>query len=337
MHHGGDSTSQLDDLVSRYDRDLVTEGLISADQLTIAKISRENLGTDLGGVLIRKGFMTEEKLLEFVANKVGVAHVILGDITIDTDLTRKLPVHLARQHKVVPFAKEKDRVRVAMANPYNSFALDDLRDLYKSEIEPCLASLHEIEEAIDHCFETGSTDEERIFSLEVIPEIDSQNEIETRKMQEMALGPKVVATVNNMIARAKAEGASDIHIEPDRERVLLRYRIDGMLRERGMIAKGMLLPVVSRIKILSGMDIAERRVPQDGRIRVAIVGKPLDLRISTCPTQHGEKIVIRLLSRESLRSIEDLGFNESQRHLFSDVITRSHGIFLVTGPTGSGK
>src|SRR5690606_1582840 len=154
----------------------------------------------------------------------------------------------------------------------------------------------EVDEILERYFSEDDGEAEKLMTLEASEE--GNPDLETRKMQEMALGPKVVAVVNNITARASLEKASDSHIEPSRTKLTIRYRIDGLLRERGTMAKNMLMPVTSRIKILAGLDIAERRVPQDGRVRVLLVGKPLDMRISTCPTQHGEKIVIRLLSKE---------------------------------------
>jgi type IV pilus assembly protein PilB len=325
------------EIIARYEKELVSEGLVTADKLSIAKISQENLGLDLGSVLVKKGFVTEEALLAFVAKQLKIPFVSLKDFKLNAEIIHRIPLHIARQHVVIPIKKDGKKISVAMANPFDSFARDDLKDYLRAEIEPCLVSAHEISEALDRYYEGNLEEEESIPVVEVTSEADVQTESATRKMQEMALGPKVVSAVNNMLARASAERASDIHIEPVRSNVRVRFRIDGLLRDRGSMVKSMQLPVISRIKILAGLDIAERRVPQDGRVRILLVGKPLDLRISTCPTQHGEKVVIRLLAKENVRSVEALGFNDAERRVFSDIITKSHGIFLITGPTGSGK
>ncbi len=324
------------EILLKHEHALVGEGLISGDQLAIAKISQENLGLDLGSVLLKKGFVSEGTLLDFMARRLGISYVSLKDYQLNADLVRRVPLHVARHHKIIPLSMIDGKLSLAMVNPFDAFAKDDLKELFKAEVEPCLASLKEIEESLDLMFNDNDEDAERLMTVEVT-ETGAHSEAETRKMQEMALGPKVVSVVNNIIARANSERASDVHIEPYRNKLVVRYRIDGLLRERGTLAKSMQMPVISRIKILAGLDIAERRVPQDGRVRVLLVGKPLDMRISTCPTQHGEKIVIRLLSKDQVRSIESLGFSEHERKVFSDIISKTHGIFLSTGPTGSGK
>ncbi|MBI4411544.1 MAG: type II/IV secretion system protein [Deltaproteobacteria bacterium] len=337
MLNPGGTPFQGSSTILKFEKDLVAEGLVTADQLSIAHISKENLGLDLGSILIKKGFVTETKLLEFLARHTQIPYVSLKEESIDPEIVRQMPLHLARQHKAVPFAEKDGKIRVAMANPFDSFARDDLKDLLKTEIEPCLASLKEIQETIDQHAEGTKVDDEKILTVILPSKSEQESEEETRKMQAMASGPQVVAAVNQLIARSNAEKASDIHIEPGRNQVHVRFRVDGLLRERGQMPKSMHLPVVSRIKILAGLDIAERRVPQDGRVRVLLVGKPLDMRVSTCPTQFGEKVVIRLLSKDTVINIESLGFREKDRKLFSDIISKSHGIFLATGPTGSGK
>ncbi len=328
---------QSGETLERYEKDLVAAGLISADQLLIAHISQENLGLDLGSVLIKKGYVTENKLLEFMAAKLGVPFINLANEQIDPEILHKLPLHLARKYQAIPLAINEEGIRLAMANPFDRFTLEDLKEILKIKIEPCLVSGREIEETLNKYYGGHLVDENERLTIDISADSQSLREEDTRKIQELASGPKIVAAVDGMIARASAEGVSDIHIEPSRQNVMIRYRVDGLLREAGRLSKNMHLPVVSRIKILAGLDIAERRVPQDGRVRVLLVAKPLDMRISTCPTQFGEKVVIRLLSKEKVRSIEDLGFADKERKVFCDVISKSHGTFLVTGPTGSGK
>lgn len=337
MHQTAKPIFQGDSTLSKYEKELVEKGLVSQAQLEIAKISKENLGLDLGSVLIKKGFVTEVKLLEFIAQKKNIPFISLKDLQIDSEVVHRVPLHIARQHMLIPIAKHENKIRVAMANPFDSFALDDLKDIFRAEIEAYLVSSVEIGKAIEKYFEGGDLEKNASITLEVVSDTGDQSQSETRLMQEMASGPKVINAVNQIIARADMDKASDIHIEPRQHEVLVRYRIDGLLRDKDRLIKSMQLPLISRIKIIGGLDIAERRVPQDGRVRVMLVGKPLDLRISTCPTQYGEKIVIRLLSKDGVRSIEALGFGEKERRLFSDIISKSHGIFLATGPTGSGK
>lgn len=323
--------------IGKYERNLVAEGLITDDQLAIANISKENLGLDLGSVLIKKGFVTEDQLLKFLAKQLKIPFLDLASVQFDEELVKRIPIHMAKQHRVIPIRKKGNVIEVGMVNPFDSFAIDDLKELCRAEIEPYLINGRELEALLDKFSGDENVEADNLITIEVSSDTSGVSESETRKMAEMALGPKVVAVVNNIIARAAADKASDIHIEPTRTKVQIRYRIDGLLKEKGTLAKTMHLPVVSRIKIMAGLDIAERRVPQDGRVRIQLVGKPVDMRISTCPTQHGEKIVIRLLTKDGVKGIEGLGFSEKERKAFSDIITKSHGIFLSTGPTGSGK
>lgn len=329
---------QGSETLERYEKDLVAEGLISADQLSIARISQDNLGLDLGSVLIKKGYVTEKKLLQFMAIRLGVPFLSLSGESVNPEILHKLPLHLAKKYQAIPITFTEDGIRLAMANPFDKFILEDLREILKTKIEPCLVSGQEIEDTLNRYYgDNLATGNEKLI-VDIIGEnSQSLREEDTRKIQELASGPRIVSAVDGMIARAASEGASDIHVEPTRNMVMIRYRVDGLLKEVGRLNKNMHLPVVSRIKILAGLDIAERRVPQDGRVRVLMVAKPLDMRISTCPTQFGEKVVIRLLSKEKIRSIEDLGFADKERKVFCDTVSKSHGIFLVTGPTGSGK
>ncbi len=338
MYSPGEDRFQVGEALKPFEKFLVDEGLITTDQLAIANISKENLGLDLGSVLIKRGFITENKLLEFFSRHSKVPFVSVKNYDLDPEIARMIPLHIAKQHLIIPIKKKGDKICVAMANPFDTYALDDLKDaLEGQESIPYLASAREILETIDRYFEGNAAEENITLTIQVASDADAAGAEEARKMQEMASGTKIVSAVNSMIARAHAEKASDIHIEPSRKKTRIRFRVDGLLRERGTLAKTMLLPIVSRIKILAGLDIAEHRIPQDGRVRVLLVGKPLDLRISTCPTQFGEKVVIRIHTQDEVRNIETLGFLEQERKVFSEIISKSHGIFLATGPTGSGK
>lgn len=328
---------QGSEVIEKYQDTLVEKGLISQSQLAIAKISQENLGLDLGAVLIKKKFVDQNQLLSFVADVQGIPFISLKDIELDPEVVHKLPFHLAKQNQAVPFGVKDGKVQIAMANPFSSFIIEDIKEMIRSDVIPYLVNAEEIDEVLASFVEHDVTDQNQLLAIEVTSAKEAEGSAETKKMEEMASGPKVVAMVNNILAKANNERASDIHIEPQRDSLRIRFRVDGLLRERGNLDKSMQLPITSRVKILGGLDIAERRVPQDGRVRILLVGKPLDLRISTCPTQHGEKIVIRLLAKEGVKSIDSLGFSKTERKTFQDIITKSHGIFLVTGPTGSGK
>ena len=322
------------DLSNRLVVKLVQEGLITQDQLAVAKVSEENLGENLGSILIKKGFLSEHQLLEFVGKHLRVPYISLKTRHIDWDLVRALPEQLVKKHCFLPFEREGKKIRVAMSNPLDAFASDDLKANFGEDLEIFLASPAEIQDQLKLAYNSP----ERSGDKEVEITVDALNsEVSTKKIQEIASGPKVIHAVNQIISRAWQEQSSDIHVEPTQEGTRVRYRVDGLLEERDHFSKEMHLPIVSRIKILAGLDIAEHRIPQDGRVRLHLMGRSLDLRVATCPTQHGEKVVLRLLSKEAVKGIDGLGFRDRDRKLFSDIISKPHGVFLATGPTGSGK
>lgn len=326
-------------LMERLTTEMVKEGLISPDQLAVARVSHETMGEDISDILIRKGFVSEPDFLNFLAQYLSIPYVSLKKYVIDRDLVHKVPLSVARRHRLIPLRKEDKEVVVAMSDPLNLHAVEDLRQTLGCKIRAVLASSYEIDEAIQKTYSLKRSLSE--VSLELVESVSSDEQMtsmhEGRRLEEIATGPKVVQLTNEIIVRASQEGASDIHIEPRRTGVHVRYRVDGLLEERQILASEMHLPIISRIKIISGMDIAERRQPQDGRLRLKIGGKPVDVRVSTYPTLHGEKAVLRILSTGGGLSIEDLGFSESERKIFSELCGVPHGIFLVTGPTGSGK
>lgn len=324
---------------------MIKEGLLTKDQLILAKASEENLGIDLGSILIKRGFVKEEDLLKFIAQKIHVPFYKPQEKEIDPEVLRQFPFHLAKKHAALPLCKdrrdpESGKIIVVMADPTSGEAIEDLRSYYPGGYEMLLGSPEMILNLIDkhhqqsNVFEGGTRGK---LELAKTPDEEIQTELETKKIHEIASGAKVISAVNNIIIGAKKVGASDIHIEPYRDNVRIRYRIDGILYEKGNLPRSMNLPVVSRIKIMANLNIAERRVPQDGRTRVTMLGQSLDLRISTCPTQFGEKVVLRLLSKENVKTIEALGFSDRDRKIFTEIISNPNGIFLVTGPTGSGK
>lgn len=345
---GGVSLSMTKDLIHR----MVAEGLITEDQLAVAQVSQESLGQDLERILVKKGFITEDQLLTFLARSLQMPYVHLKKGSVQPELVQKVPFHVARRYHLIPLRQEGPVLVVAMSDPLNRFALDDIRAATHSEIKPVLASSDEIDFLIDHFYATKTSPREKGFKsaksgesgepAESIGEtaeyfFEETAEIGGEKLAEIATGPRIVQTVNQIIMEAWREKASDVHIEPWRDSILVRYRIYGFLEERQRLPRELLLPVVSRIKILGGLDIAERRAPQDGRVRMRCGGKDLDIRVATYPTVNGEKVVLRLLSRDSIVGIDSLGFSEKDRKIFTELIAKNHGIFLVTGPTGSGK
>lgn len=318
-------------------KELVDAELISADQLAVAQETQRNLGGDLGHILIKKGFITEEQVLEFLSQRINIPFVSLRDYTIDPDVTKFVPISLAKKYHFMPLFKIEDTLTIAMADPLDVFAIDELRAALKCRIQPVLASGAEIERLVGENYRLLEVTEEGGEDIEVIQYGVETEEGMADRLKEMASGAKIVAEVNRIIRSAVREGASDIHIEPMANSLKVRNRVDGLLEERIILPRQMHLPIVTRTKIMAAMDIAERRVPQDGRVRLKVKGQVVDMRISSYPTMHGEKIVIRLLTRERILGLESLGFTEEERKIFERIIARTHGIFLVTGPTGSGK
>ena len=326
-------------IVDNFAEQMVDEGLVSKDQLTVARVSQQTLGEDLGHILIKKGFVTEEQLLSFMGKALSIPFISLRTIAVPPELVQRIPLHLARRYHAIPVREEGDAVVIAMSNPMDRSAIDDIRAALHDEIRPVLASMEEIDRLIESSYKVQRLEKGKPSErIEVMAfSFDEGGDTTGEKLEKIATGPKIVQTVTNLIVQAYQEKASDIHIEPSADRIRIRYRIDGLLEEKQRLPREMHLPVVSRIKIMGGLDIAERRIPQDGRVRIRIGGIALDLRVSTCPTLYGEKVVLRLLSKDAVIDIESLGFSEKERKIFTELVTRSHGIFLVTGPTGSGK
>ncbi len=316
---------------------LVDEGLISPDQLAVAQETLKNLGGDLGHVLIKKGFISEEQVLEFLSQRLNIPFMSLKDYTIDQEVIKLVPVSLAKKYHFMPLFKIEDTITVAMADPLDVFALDDLRSALKCRIQPVLASAAEIEKLVAESYRLVEPSDEKADEIEVVEYGADTGEEVADRLREIASGARIVSEVNRIMRTAVRENASDIHIEPQAGAIKIRNRIDGVLEERIILPKQMQLPIVTRIKIIANMDIAERRVPQDGRVRIRLAGHLLDMRISTYPTMYGEKVVIRLLAKEQVLGLESLGMYPEERTVFEKIITAPHGIFLVSGPTGSGK
>ena len=328
------------DALRKFADDLVTENLITHDQLILAKASEQNLGIDIGHILIARGFIKEEALLEFVAKKINTPIIQPTDDEIDVLTLQMLPFEIAKKHLILPVYKnEANQVTVIMSDPNNPAAKEEMRGYFPDGVNIGLATPKFILDLLQKKHENKSHDALSNVALEMETgnSDDLQTEVETRRIQEIASGPKIISAVNNIIANAKKDAASDIHIEPFRETVRVRYRVDGVLIDKGSLPKSMHMALVSRIKIMGGLDIAERRTPQDGKSRVTLMGRPLDLRISTLPTQFGEKIVMRLFATDNSKTIDSLGFNKEDQKKFLSIIGKPNGIFLVTGPTGSGK
>jgi type IV pilus assembly protein PilB len=318
-------------------QELVAAGLITTDQLAVAQETKKNLGGHFGHILLKKGFIVKEQVLEFLKEHLNIPTVSLDDYAVDPEVTKLVPMSLAKRYHFMPLYKTEDIMTVAMGDPLFVLAIDELRAALKCRVSPVLAPPDKIERLISESYRMVDIAEEAGEGIEIVRYgAEAATEVADR-LKEMASGARVVSEVNKIIRSASKEHASDIHIESMANSLKIRNRVDGVLQERIILSKKMHLPIVTRIKLMAGMDIAERRVPQDGRVRIRANGTLMDMRVSTYPTMHGEKVVIRLLSKEQLIGLESLGFTDEQRRTFERIISRPHGIFLVTGPTGSGK
>jgi len=325
---------------------LVEEGFITERQLEKAKADAERRGDPLQKALVSMGFVSDKDIVESMGKQMGVAFVDLDRIEVDIDLAKSIPEHLAQRYKVIPVTQKDNRLTLAMVDPLNVLAIDDIRLITGFDIEPVIATEEEILKAIARLFgvtdmvavedtvkEISATD---FGAMEVEDEIEE--EIALDKLKELVDEAPIVRVVNLIISQAINDKASDIHIEPEARSVRVRYRVDGVLHDVMSPPKHIQAPMVSRIKIMSTMDIAERRIPQDGKIHLRHDGREFDLRVSTVPTIHGEKVVMRILDKGSVMlGLNKLGFSEENQRLFEDIVEKPYGMILVTGPTGSGK
>jgi len=316
-------------------RDLLADsGLLTAEQLQQALRECERTGDRLQAVVVRLGFASEEKVLQFLADRLSLQYVREVERLLNPEVLLKVPSEFALRHQVLPLQQENGTLVVATADPLNVSALDDLRLLVNGEVRPVLAPASEIAEAIEQFYM------ERIFRDMAELQVDDQavDELEVSDLQKMASEALVIKLVNLALHQAIQDRASDIHIEPFETHTRIRYRIDGVLHEASSPPKRLHPAIVSRVKILADLNIAERRLPQDGRIRLRFSGRQIDMRVSIVPTLFGEGVVIRLLDKSlGLMELEDLGMPAAVLSQFATIIRKPHGSILVTGPTGSGK
>jgi len=316
-------------------RDLLADsGLLTTEQLQQASRECERTGQPLQAVVVRLGLAPEEAVLRYLAERLGLEYVRDVERLLNPAVLLKVPSEFALRHQILPLQQENGALVVVTADPLNVSALDDLRLLVNCEIRPVLAPASEIAEAIQQSYM------ERMFRDMDEVQVDelATDGLEVSDLQKMASETLVIKLVNLMLHQAIQDRASDIHVEPFESHTRIRYRIDGVLHEASAPPKRLHPAIVSRIKILADLNIAERRLPQDGRIRMRFSGRQIDMRVSTVPTLFGEGVVIRLLDKSvGLMELEDLGMPAATLAKFVSVIHKPHGIILATGPTGSGK
>jgi type IV pilus assembly protein PilB len=312
---------------------LVEQGLIDERQLAEASEEQRTTGRSLGRVLVDRRAVTEKDLVAAVATQIGMPFVDLADHDVDPRAATLVGDATLRKHVVLPIGFVDGKLLLAMSDPSNVVAIDDVRTITKMDVRPCVATRDDVIKAIDKYAAMSEDMEAMAEGL-----ADEDDDLDLSDLRAVTEDAPIVKFVNLMIAQAVADGASDIHIEPGEKDLRVRYRIDGVLHEVMRAPRAIQAGVISRLKIMAEVDIAERRVPQDGRISVTTNHKSIDLRFSTLPTVYGEKVVMRILDKTSVMlQLEDLGFLAHNQARFALSYNKPYGTILVTGPTGSGK
>ncbi len=317
---------------------LIEHHLIDAQQLDEAlRKQKEEPGKKLGDILTESGVITETDLMKAMGAHLNVPYVDLAGLTIDAKIPGKIPESIARKYMVVPIAVDDRTITVATNDPLNYYALDDIRLATNMEVKVVLSTTAKIQAVIDRYFSTQqAVNAAQDLSREQQPQVQTVD-LEDQLGDRIGNAP-VVRLVNSIITQAVKLGASDIHIEPMEKETRVRVRVDGVLQNQMTLTASSHATIVTRLKIMSNMNIAERRIPQDGRIEMQVDGKPIDLRISTLPTVTGEKMVIRVLGgASSVVSRAKLGIVGENARRFDDLLKAPTGMVLVSGPTGSGK
>jgi general secretion pathway protein E/type IV pilus assembly protein PilB len=322
---------------------LLDVGLISRDDLPAAREQAKQDNTGLVAALVKTGVVKQADVTKTLANQFGMEFVQLADYRVPDDVLALVPRHVARRYKIVPVAKHEGTLTIAISDPLDVDTVDSLRYLLKMNVEPVVAAQTEIEAALSRYYGTADETVENMLQEITEGEIDLASAVKGRdaKLEESTetdADAPIIKLVGLLIMEAYRNRASDIHIEPLEKRLRVRYRIDGVLHEVDNPPKRLQPAIISRIKIMSNMSIAEKRVPQDGRIQIPVMGRTLDLRVSSLPSNHGETIVMRILDKTSLLlGLGDLGFFSDDQEKMNKLIAAPDGVFLVTGPTGSGK
>ncbi len=323
---------------------LIEEGLVTQEQLSQALYEQRRTGQPLVAILINSGLISEEDIVITLSEQLGIPHLRVESYDIPPDVVAQVPEGIARRYHLIPVAKTGASLTIAMSDPLNIVAVDDVRMLTGYEIETVVSLDSEIKKTIDRCYGGGEEPADayedilRDAQADVLTVMADKDDIDISHLKKEVEEAPVIRLVNLTLINAIKQNSSDIHIEPFEKEVRVRYRIDGVLRDTQSPPKALQAAVVSRIKVLSEMDIAERRVPQDGRFRIKFEGREIDFRVSTLPTYFGEKVVLRILDKGALSlDLDKLGFEEQPLEDFRESLDRPNGIILITGPTGSGK
>lgn len=307
---------------------LVEHGLLTQDDLNEA-LQTKTAEQRIGDALLQRGLITEQQLIETLEVQLGIPHVSLFRYPFDKNLFNMVPKEMAKRNQLVPLKIEGDKLFLAMTNPMDYIVIDDLRLMTGFQIQPAIASKEDVLKTISKYYDEESFDD-------LIGELPETKQDQQEDMSD--LDAPIVRLVSQILSNAVSLKASDVHMDPQENRVLIRYRIDGSLRTERILPKAMQGMITARIKILANLDITESRIPQDGRIKTNVDMRPIDLRVSSLPTVYGEKIVMRILDLSAnLTDISKLGFNDLNMERFMREIDKPNGIILISGPTGSGK
>jgi len=328
---------------------LVAEGLVKEEQLRQALSEQKGKTDKLGSILVRLGFISEEQLIGFLSRQYGIPSITLTNLDVDGDTLRLVPSHIAKKYEVLPVKRISGTLTLAMSDPTNVFALDDVAFMTNLQILPVVAPQAAIRKAIERFYEEAAAAAPSMTDMmseitgdggnvEVVDDEQAGAQVDVFELKESADEAPVVKLVNMVLVDAIRKGASDLHWEPYEKVFRVRFRIDGVLHEMLSPPKRLEPAIISRLKIMSNLDISERRLPQDGRIKLRYGAREIDFRVSILPTIFGEKAVLRILDKESLQlDLTKLGFDAWSYEKFNHAIHQPYGMVLITGPTGSGK
>lgn len=320
---------------------LVKSNLITEDQLKKALAQQTSSGGRLGSNLVKLGYISEEDITSFLSKQYGVPSINLAHFEIDAAVIKLVPAEIAQKHMVIPINRKGNALTVAMADPSNIFAIDDIKFLSGFKVEPVVTAESSIKNAINKHYDSAGMVQDIMRNFEdpgVATVEETEDVADSGDLQKSTEDAPVVKLVNLLLSDAIKKGASDIHVEPYEKSFRVRFRIDGVLYDIMQPPMKLKAAITSRLKIMAQLDIAERRLPQDGRIKIRMGTKEIDFRVSTLPTLFGEKVVLRLLDKSNLElDMSHLGFEPQALQTFEKCILAPYGMVLVTGPTGSGK
>ena len=324
--------------------DLITDGIVTEEQLKIALVEQKKSGLTLLETLKKLKFINDETFANLLARQWGFPYIDLSTVEIDKDIVRLISEEIARRYQAIPFGKTRDdKIMVAIVDPTDIVAIDYLRNLIPNS-KLYVSSYEAIFRNIEKYYSMETTVKEAVkemtggVSIEVEKEEIKDIELSIDEAKSLAETAPIIRLMNQIMTEAITSNASDIHMEPQKRYLRIRYRIDGVLRDTMNLPKNIQPGIISRVKIMANLDIAERRRPQDGRINLKFRGREIDLRVSVLPGIFGEKVVLRILDKEkSLIPLEQLGFSEESLEIFKTLIKQPYGMILITGPTGSGK